>query len=451
MIKEIVKSQKDYFNTFETLDINFRIENLKKLKRLIIENEQLIKDALYKDLHKSYTESYMTEIGMALSEISYAIKNLKKWTKVKKVKTNLANFPSKSYIYSEPYGNVLIISPWNYPFLLTIGPLISAIAAGNTAIIKPSEYSINTSNIIEKLINNNFDEKYIKVILGGIEETTEILKQKFDLIFFTGSPKVGKIVMEAASKNLTKVILELGGKSSVIVDDTVNLKVASKRIAFGKFLNAGQTCVAPDYLIIKDNIKEEFLKYFVEETKQIANKEEYCNIINEKNYQRLKLLIDQNKVIFQEKANNLKLGPVIMDNVTFTDKVMQEEIFGPILPIIEYHTNQELINILKEAENLYSYPLAFYIFSNDKKLTKELLKFRFGGGCINDTINHLASTTLPFGGIGESGMGEYHGKNGFDAFSHQKSVLKKSTLIDIKLRYYPYTKQKEKIIKKFLK
>lgn len=451
MIKEIVRKQKDYFNTFETLNINFRIDNLKKLKKLIIENEQLIKDALYKDLHKSYTESYMTEIGMALSEISYAVKNLKKWTKIKKVKTALANFPAKSYIYSEPYGNTIIISPWNYPFLLTIGPLISAIAAGNTAIIKPSEYSINTSNIIEKLVNENFDEKYIKVILGDVNVTTEILKEKFDLIFFTGSPKVGKIVMEAASKNLTKVILELGGKSPVIVDDTTNLKIASKRIAFGKFLNAGQTCVAPDYLLIKDNVKEEFLKYLIEDTKTIANSDEYCNIINEKNYQRLLNLIDEEKVIYKKESTPLKLYPIIMDNVKFTDNVMQEEIFGPILPIIEYHSEKDLINTLIKIEAETSYPLAFYIFSNNKKFVNELLKLRFGGGCINDTINHLASTTLPFGGIGNSGMGEYHGKKGFEAFSHQKSILKKSTLIDINLRYYPYSNKKEKIIKKFLK
>lgn len=451
MIKEIVKKQKDYFNTFETLNINFRIEKLKKLKKVIIENEQLIKEALYKDLHKSSTESYMTEIGMALSEITYTLKYLKNWAKVKKVKTSLANFPAKSYIISEPFGNVLIISPWNYPFLLTIGPLISAIAAGNTSIIKPSEFSVNTSKIIEKIINENFKEEYIKVILGGVEETTEILKQKFDLIFFTGSPKVGKIIMEAASKNLTKVILELGGKSPVIVDDTTNLKIASKRIAFGKFLNAGQTCVAPDYLLIKDNIKKEFLKYLIEDTKTIANSNEYCNIINERNYQRLLSLIDEKKVIYQKESTTLKLYPVIMDNVKFTDKVMQEEIFGPILPIIEYHSEKDLIDTLIKLEDETSYPLAFYIFSNNKKFINELLKLRFGGGCINDTINHLASTTLPFGGIGNSGIGEYHGKKGFEAFSHQKSILEKSTSIDINLRYYPYSNKKEKLIKKFLK
>lgn len=451
MINEIVKKQKEYFNTFETLNIDFRIQTLKKLKNIILENEEKIKEALYLDLNKSSTESYMTEIGMALSEITHTIKNLKKWAKIKKVKTSLANFPSKSYIITEPYGVTLIISPWNYPFLLTIGPLINAISAGNTCIIKPSEYSINTSNVIKDLINENFKEEYLKVILGGIEETTEILKQNFDLIFFTGSPKVGKIIMQAASNNLTKVILELGGKSPVIVDDTVDLKIASKRIAFGKFLNAGQTCVAPDYLLIKESIKEKFIKYLKEDTEKIANSKEYCKIINEKNYQRLISLINENKVIYKKELNNLKLGPIILDNVTFDDEIMKEEIFGPILPINSYQNETELINILKQTLDKTSYPLACYIFSNNKKLTKELLKLRFGGGCINDTINHLASTTLPFGGIGYSGMGAYHGKAGFDAFSHQKSILKKSLHLDIPLRYYPYNKKKENIIKKFLK
>lgn len=451
MIFEIVEKQKKYFNSSKTLDINFRLDMLNKLKKIIIENNDLIENALYEDLHKSKTESYMTEIGMALSEINDAIKHLKKWSKVKKVKTLLANFPAKSYIIKEPYGNVLIISPWNYPFLLSINPLISAIAAGNTAIIKPSEYSVNTSNVLFKIINENFDEEYLKVILGGIEETTELLKQKFDLIFFTGSPRVGKIVMSAASNNLTKVILELGGKSPVIVDDTTNLKIAAKRIAFGKFLNAGQTCVAPDFLIVKKNAKKELIDYLLEEIEEISKTSEYCHIISKNAVDCLNSLIDDNKVIYRGKISGKRMEPVILDNVTFADKVMQEEIFGPILPIMEYSDEEDLVEVLKDYQNQTSYPLAFYIFSTNKKFIKELMKLRFGGGCINDTINHLASHELPFGGIGNSGMGNYHGEHGFLTFSHEKSILKKSLLIDVNLRYYPYTSKKNKTIRKFLK
>ncbi len=451
MIKEIMEKQRNYFNTFETLKIDFRIKMLKKLKSIITENEELIESALYQDLHKSKTESYMTEIGMALTEINYTLKHLKKWAKVKKVKTSLANFPSKSFIINEPFGNVLIISPWNYPFLLTIEPLVSAIAAGNTAVIKPSEYSIHTATLLKKLINENFDDKYLFVILGGVEETTNILKERFDLIFFTGSPKVGKIIMQAASSNLTKVILELGGKSPAVVDDTTNLKICAKRIVFGKFLNAGQTCVAPDYVIVKENVKDKLLKYLITEVKEIAKCDEYCHIINEKAVKRILSLVDEEKVVYKGKTQDKLIEPIILDKVTFDDKVMKEEIFGPILPIITYKENNQLIDTLKEYFQKNSYPLAFYIFSTNQTFINQLLKLRFGGGCINDTINHLASSTLPFGGIGESGMGNYHGEYGFKAFSHEKSILKKSLKIDLPLRYYPYTKKKEKLIKKFLK
>ncbi len=451
MIKEIMEKQRNYFNTFETLKIDFRIKMLKKLKSIITENEELIESALYQDLHKSKTESYMTEIGMALTEINYTLKHLKKWAKVKKVKTSLANFPSKSFIINEPFGNVLIISPWNYPFLLTIEPLVSAIAAGNTAVIKPSEYSIHTATLLKKLINENFDDKYLFVILGGVEETTNILKERFDLIFFTGSPKVGKIIMQAASSNLTKVILELGGKSPAVVDDTTNLKICAKRIVFGKFLNAGQTCVAPDYVIVKENVKDKLLKYLIAEVKEIAKCDEYCHIINEKAVKRILSLVDEEKVVYKGKTQDKLIEPIILDKVTFDDKVMKEEIFGPILPIITYKENNQLIDTLKEYFQKNSYPLAFYIFSTNQTFMNQLLKLRFGGGCINDTINHLASSTLPFGGIGESGMGNYHGEYGFKAFSHEKSILKKSLKIDLPLRYYPYTKKKEKLIKKFLK
>lgn len=450
MFEEIVKKQKEYFSTNETLNISFRKEMLKKLKNIITDNSALIEKALYQDLHKSQTESIMTEISLVIGEINYAIKNLKKWTKVKRVKTSIANFISKSYIINEPYGNVLIISPWNYPFLLAIEPLVSAIAAGNTAIIKPSEYSKNTSRIIEKIINDNFDEKYIHVLLGEVKETTELLKERFDLIFFTGSPKVGKIIMEAASKHLTKTILELGGKSPVVVDDTVSLPLASKRITFGKFLNSGQTCVSPDFLLVKENIKDELLKHLIKNAKEIDECSEYCEMINETAVKRILNLVDKEKIVYQGQILNKRIGPIILDNVSLDDLVMQEEIFGPILPIITYQTESEAIAILKEIEKTNCYPLAFYIFSNNQKFINELLKFRFGGGCINDTINHLASNTLPFGGIGNSGMGNYHGIYGFKAFSHEKSILKKSNLIDIKLRYYPYTKKKTTMIKKFL-
>lgn len=453
-ISEIVNLQKKYFESGITKDVDFRISSLYKLKQEIIKNEKKIFEALNKDLSKSETESYLTEVGIILDEISFTIKHLKKWTKPKKVKTAMSQMPGKSYIYSEPYGNVLIMSPWNYPFQLSIAPLIASIAGGNCSIIKPSEYSKHTSKVLKELITNVFKEEYVGVIEGGIEVNTEILNERFDYIFFTGSPYVGKIVLEKAAKNLTPVTLELGGKSPCIVDKSSDINNAAKKIVWGKFLNSGQTCVAPDYLLIHSDVKEKFIK----EAKKYINifygknpllSSDYSKIINEKHFKRLIGYLDNASIVLggEIDSESLKISPTFIENIEIDSLIMQEEIFGPMLPIIEYSDIEDVITIIKGKEK----PLALYLFTEDNNIENKVLnEVSFGGGCINDVIIHIASPYMPFGGVGNSGMGSYHGKAGFDAFTHRKSILKKSKVFDIPLRYPPYTGKLEKI-KKILK
>ena len=448
----VYEKQKKFFLTKETYSYPFRKQMLLTLKQMIKDNEKEITKALYLDLGKSEYEAYMTEIGLVLHDINYAIKHLRNWMKPKSVRTSLSNFPSKSIIYHDPYGVCLIMSPWNYPVNLVFEPLIGAIAGGNTCIIKMSEYSCNTSILLEKLISKTFDEKYIKAYYGDVAETAEILKLPFDFIFFTGSEKVGKIVMAAASNHLTKVVLELGGKSPVVVDKNVDIKLVTRRIAFGKIINAGQTCVAPDYIYVHNDIKSDFIKSLIEEIKTMLGdspllNDNYPKIINERHFQRVMNLINFDKVIYGGKSENMKIEPTIMDNVTYSDMVMQEEIFGPIFPIIGYTNLDEVIREIEEHDG----PLALYLFSNDKKVKKKMLMTRFGGGCINDVLMHLCSDTLPFGGVKTSGMGNYHGKYSFSTFTREKGILNKSTKMDIKLRYHPYNEKKQKIVKKILK
>lgn len=450
----IVNKQKAFFNLNSTKDIYFRIEQLDKLKNIILEYEDLIIDSLYKDLGKSPFESYSTEIGMVLSEISHAQKNIKNWSKVKKVKTPLTNFKAKSYIYPEPYGNVLIISPWNYPLQLTLAPLLGAIAAGNTALIKPSSSSLHTSNTIEKMINENFPEEFIHVINMDSKSADYLLDKKFDYIFYTGSVSVGKLIMGKASKHLTPITLELGGKSPCIVDKEGDIDIFAKRIVWGKFLNAGQTCVAPDYVYVHKDIKDKLIENIVKYIeyfygKNIKDNDEYPRIINKKQFNRLISLIDENKLIYggDSDLESLYISPTIMDNITWDDPVMEDEIFGPILPLLEYESIVQVIEEIKKRPR----PLALYVFStNPKVVTKVINSLSFGGGCINDTVMHLANPHLPFGGIGDSGMGAYHGEYSFHTFTHYKSILDKSLSPDVDTRYPPY-KGKLKWVKKFMK
>lgn len=454
-ISRIVETQRKYFSTHETHNVKVRIQHLKKLREIIKENEIAICNAIKKDLGKSHFESYMCEIGLVLSEITYMIKHAKKYSKDKTVITPLPQFASRSYVKKMPYGVVLVMSPWNYPFLLTLGPLSNAIAAGNTVVVKPSAYSPNTSKIIKEILEKTFNKNYVAVIEGGREENTHLLDEKFDYIFFTGGKTVGRLVMEKASKNLTPVTLELGGKSPCIVDNTANLKLAAKRIAWGKFLNLGQTCVAPDYILCHRDVKEDFVKYLKEEiVKQYGENplknENYGKLINKKHFDKVKALIDRSKVCHGGKhdENSLKIEPTVMDNVTIDDAIMQEEIFGPVLPVVSFDT----IDWAEEYVNSNPKPLAFYLFSSNGKTIKRLTNnCSFGGGCINDVVIHLATSYMGFGGVGESGMGSYHGKCGFDTFSHKKSIVDKKTFIDLPMRYQPFKRFYGMLLKMFLR
>ena len=454
-IVDILQQQKVFFKTGVTLSLEYRIEKLKLLKETIQKYESEICDALKEDLGKGSFESYMTEVGMTLSELTYMIKKLPKLIRIRSVKTPLAQFHSKSYQLACPYGNVLIMSPWNYPFLLTMGPLVDCLAAGNTAIVKPSAYSKNTTNVIEKIILECFDSKYVAVVKGGREQNQLLLEQKYDYIFFTGSGSVGKLVLQKAANNLTPVTLELGGKSPCIVDETANISLAAKRIVFGKYLNCGQTCVAPDYILCHKNVKDDFIAEVVKQIglqygENAMESSTYGKIINRKHFDRINGLIDQNKVVVGGKSNpdTLQIEPTVMKNVTYDDLVMQEEIFGPIMPIIEYESINNVIDKLQDMDK----PLALYLFSkNEENIKKITTKCLYGGGCINDTIIHLATNNMGFGGVGESGMGSYHGKVGFDTFSHLKSIVDKKNWIDLPMRYKPYKKFNEKLLRKFLK
>ncbi|MDA3932097.1 MAG: aldehyde dehydrogenase [Tenericutes bacterium] len=454
-IKDMVNKQRDYYYTESTKTYKFRKDALKKLYDAVSTYEDEIKEALYKDLNKSAAEAYLTEIGVTLKEIKYLSKNLKKFMKRKKRKTEITNFPAKSFISPHPYGVTLIMSPWNYPIYLTLAPLAGAISAGNTAIIKPSNYSSNTSDVIEKMIQDTFDNEYISVVKGGREKNQDLLNRKFDYIFFTGSTTVGKIVMEKASRNLTPISLELGGKSPTIVTKDSNIDLSAKRIIFGKLINSGQTCVAPDYVLIDEEVEEEFIGRCMQYINQFFGKkplenEKYGKIINKKHYDRLVGLMKDQEIVVGGKtdAKQLKIEPTVLRNVSPDSPIMQEEIFGPILPIMTYKDINEAIDFIQKRPH----PLALYLFTKSKDtINKVLNQCQFGGGCINDTIMQVASDYLPFGGVGDSGIGQYHGKASFDTFTHYRSVIKKSTLIDIPLRYQPLSDMKIKMIKKVLK
>ncbi len=449
---DILQQQKIFFNSHATKDLDFRKAQLQKLKKVVKSNEKLLYDAIYQDFGKSEFDTFGTEISFIYKDIDYYLKNLKSFAKPKNVLTNIVNQMGSSKIVFEPLGNCLVIGAWNYPYQLTLTPLIAAIAAGNTCMIKPSELPENTMKAMAKLINENFDAQFLYVVEGGVEETTAILKLRFDKIFFTGSPRVGKIVYKAAAEHLTPVTLELGGKSPAFVTEKADLNIAARRIVWGKFINAGQTCVAPDYLYVAENIKEKFLKVLIEEIKKrnyTDNVDHYCKIINERNFDRLEKMIDREKVVFGGETNREKryISPTVLDNVTWEDLVMQEEIFGPILPILTYKNLETAMQTVVEGEK----PLSAYLFSNDAK-EQELFteKLSFGGGCINDTLMHLSNDRLPFGGVGNSGIGHYHGKFGFIAFSHQKAILKKSNYLEPELKYPPYSDAKLNILKKLL-
>ena len=454
-IQKILENQSKYFESGATLPVKNRIAALKKLHAAIRQNEKMITDALTADLGKSALEGFMCEAGLVLGEISYMLKNIRKFARNEKKSTCITNFAASTFVKKSPRGKVLIMSPWNYPFLLSMDPLVDALAAGNTVVLKPSAYSANTSRVIAQLLKECFSPEYVAVVTGGRAENQCLLEQKFDYIFFTGSQTVGREVLRKASENLTPVTLELGGKSPCIVDKTANIPLAATRIVWGKYLNCGQTCVAPDYILCHQDVKDRFI---LELKKQIekqfgANPLEnsaYGKIINQKHFDRICSLIDSSKVVHGGKSNpsNLKIEPTVMDNVTWNDAVMGQEIFGPVLPVLTYQNDEEMMNIV----NSHSKPLALYLFTSSKALEKKVLDgCMFGGGCINDTIVHLATNNMGFGGVGESGMGAYHGQAGFDTFSHKKSIVDKKTWIDVNMRYQPYTGFKEFLLRMFLK
>lgn len=454
-IEKIVKVQRKYYETEVTKSWNHRIAALNRLEQAILKWEPKIEQALKKDLNKSVFESYMTEVGMVLSELRYVKKHLKQWMMDKKVKTPLAQFPARSYVKAEPYGVVLIMSPWNYPFMLCIEPLIGALAAGNCCIVKPSNYSPTVSAVIKGMLEEIFPKRYVAVVEGGRTENQSLLEQKFDYIFFTGGVQVGKLVMKKAAEHLTPVTLELGGKSPCIVERTADLRLAAKRLVFGKFLNAGQTCVAPDYLLVQKEVKEKFLEYVCYWIKSMYGKdlecrETYPKIINEKHFKRICKLIEGEEILLGGIVDevSLQIAPTLLDHVKPESPIMQEEIFGPVLPVLEFEQMEEAEQFVKEREK----PLALYLFTNDKKVEQRITEhLSYGGGCINDTIIHLATSYMGFGGVGSSGMGSYHGKDSFETFSHKKSMVKKYNWLDNPVRYVPYGKQKEKIMRMFLK
>ena len=441
-IEQIVSAQRAYFAKGETLDLSFRRSALTRLKAAILAHENDINAALLADLNKSASETYMCETGMTLAELSYVLAHMNRWAKPCRVLTPLAQFHARSFTVKNPYGVTLIMSPWNYPFMLTMEPLIGALAAGNCCVVKPSAYAPVTSSVIRTIISECFPPEYVAVVEGGRRENQALLDQRFDYIFFTGGVTVGKEVMRKAAEHLTPVSLELGGKSPCIVDATAKLDLAAKRLAFGKLLNCGQTCVAPDYLLIDRKVKDEFLALLKKHITAMIGKdalqnENYVRMVNRRHYDRVLSLIDPAKVVFGGKGDpdSLHIQPTVMDNVTAEDAVMQEEIFGPVLPILTYRDISQVYTMLSDRPR----PLALYIFAEDKKVIRDVTqRCRYGGGCVNDCVIHLATSNMGFGGVGESGMGSYHGKTGFDAFSHTKSILDKKTWMDLPMRYQPY-------------
>ena len=451
-IAALVQNTSAFFAANKTKPYEFRSEQLHKLESAVRKYEQRICDALYKDLHKVSMETYFTEIGMVQEEIRFLLKHLKRLMKPRRVRTPISHFLASSTVYYEPYGTVLIMSPWNYPVNLTLTPLAGAIAAGNCAVLKPSNYSPETSKVIADLIAETFDPHFVTVVTGGREENTGLLDQPFDYIFFTGGTAVGKLVMEAAARHLTPVTLELGGKSPCIIDETADIKAAARRILFGKILNGGQTCVAPDYVLIHQQVKESFIEHCKTVLKEFLPTEAYtsCNmtrIVNDKHFERLSRLMEGETVaIGGESDTRGRFIPLtVLDNIGFESPVMQEEIFGPILPLITFTDLQWAIDQIRARPK----PLALYLFTRKSDVERKIIsELSFGGGCINDTIVHLATPFMPFGGVGASGMGSYHGKQSFFTFSHEKSVMKKSLRMDVPIRYHPYSEKKLNLIKK---
>ncbi|MBS6397249.1 MAG: aldehyde dehydrogenase [Clostridiales bacterium] len=451
----IVRKQREFFASGKTLEVSYRTEALGLLEKGILKYEQELCEALYKDLGKSRTEAYMCEVGLALSELRYIRKHVRSWSRDRRVPSPLAQFPAKSFTIQEPYGTVLVMSPWNYPVLLTLEPLIGALAAGNCCVVKPSAYSPAVSRVLEKLLGECFPEMYVAVVRGGRQENQSLLNQRFDYIFFTGSVNVGKLVMEKAAAHLTPVTLELGGKSPCIINHTADLKLAARRLVFGKYLNCGQTCVAPDYVLAEQSVKEQLVGYVKQEIVRMYGEDPLANpaygrMISRKHFERVLGLIDPKRLIYggQSDEESLKIAPTILDGVTETDAVMQEEIFGPLMPILEVASMDEAYAFVRSRPQ----PLALYIFTGDKRTEQRFLReVPFGGGCVNDTIIHLATSRMGFGGVGSSGMGSYHGRKSFETFSHEKSIVKKSTWLDLPMRYQPFDGWKEKLIRIFLR
>lgn len=454
-IRQILEKQHRLFQEGATLPVSFRLSQLQKLKDGIRRYEEKLDQALEEDLGKSRMESYMCEIGLTLSELTWMQKHLRSLVREKRVATPLAQFAARSFRSPSPYGTVLIMSPWNYPVLLTLEPLIDAIAAGNTVVIKPSAYAEHTSAVLKEMLKECFPSEYVAVVTGGRAENKALLEQRFDKIFFTGGKTVGREVLRHAAEYLTPVTLELGGKSPCIVDKSAKIPLAAKRIVFGKYLNCGQTCVAPDYILCDRTVYAELILALQKEiTAQFGEdplkNPDYGKIINRKHYDRIMGLIDPDKVVCGGcgDGQSLRIAPTIMKNVTFSDTVMGEEIFGPVLPILTYDTLEEASDIVEE----HPHPLALYLFSEDKGAQKKVLELcHFGGGCINDTIIHLATSAMPFGGVGESGMGGYHGKTGFETFSHFRSIVDKKTWMDLPIRYQRYSRMKERLLRVFLR
>lgn len=452
LIHDMVKAQRRFFNTWKTKSYSFRMKALARLRKAIIDNEGLLYDALASDLNKSHYEAYFCEIGIVLDEINFHMKRLHRWMRTQPVMPSVAQLPGSCFRSPEPYGVALIMAPWNYPINLCMEPLIGAISAGNTAILKPSAYASATSKAIKKIISEAFPPYYVTVIEGGRQENTALLEEEFDYIFFTGSPSVGRVVMEAASRCLTPITLELGGKSPVIVDKTADIRLAARRIAFGKVTNAGQTCVAPDYLLLHKSIRDEFVEAYKAEMMSffpVGDMSDMVTIISRRHYDRLKELMSKGRILFGGRYNDDRrfIMPTLIDQIDLDAPIMKEEIFGPILPLLTYDSLDECIDIIRSLPK----PLAFYVFSEDRGTIKRLLRScSFGGGCINDTLMHLANPRLPFGGVGASGLGSYHGKKSFETFSHYRSLFRQSTRIDLPLRYMPYKEKYLNLIKKIL-
>jgi len=451
---DILNRQKEFFKSGKTKDYSFRKYQLKLLYKAIEANKDKIYEALYSDLGKIEIESYMCEVAMVLNEIKYILKHLKVYMKKHAVRTELANFPAKCYQKATPKGNVLIMSPWNYPFMLTLEPLVDALAAGNTAIVKPSNYSPKTSELIYNLLSSTFDEEYVAVVLGGREVNQDLLTLPFNHIFFTGSKTVGHVVLKEAEKRMIPVTLELGGKSPCVVGKTAKVALAAKRIVFGKFMNVGQTCIAPDYILVHESVKELLIRSLIYEIKMQYGENpvediNYGKIISPKHFENILKLLDGQKTIYGGRSDkeSLKLEPTLVEDPELDSPLMTEEIFGPILPIVSYKSDSEALEIIAKNPT----PLALYVFAESKREQETFVEnVAFGGGCINDTLMHITTPRLAFGGFGESGMGAYHGKRGFDTFSHYKSIVNKSTKIDMPIRYRPFTKSKEKMIKFFM-